>query len=59
MTHEVAVWAAVPADWEAEDRAGAAGEVEMDQGPAQAVAEDQDPGFWKICTVVVPWERRA
>jgi hypothetical protein len=33
MIHGVAVWAAVPADWEAEDRAEAAGEVETDQDP--------------------------
>ena len=48
MIQEVAVLAAVPADLEAEDRAEAAGAGETDQGPAQAVAEDPDPGFWKI-----------
>jgi len=33
MIHGVEVWAAVPADREAEDRAEAAGEVETDQDP--------------------------
>jgi hypothetical protein len=33
MIEGVAVSAAVPADWEAEDQAEAAGEVETDQGP--------------------------
>jgi hypothetical protein len=32
MIEGVAVSAAVPADWEAEDQAEAAGEVETDQG---------------------------
>ena len=48
MIQEVAGLAAVPADLEAGDQAEAAGAVETDQGPAQAVAEDPDPGFWKI-----------
>jgi hypothetical protein len=47
MIQEVAVLAAVQADSEAEDQAEAAGAVETDQGPAQAGAEDPDPGFWK------------
>jgi hypothetical protein len=45
---EVAVLAAVPADLEAGAQAEAAGAEETDQGPAQAGAEDPDPGFWKI-----------
>lgn len=48
MIQEVAGLAAVPADLEAGDQAEAAGAVETDQGQAQAVAEDPDPGFWKI-----------
>ena len=48
MIHEVAELAAVPADLEAGDQAEAAGAGETDQGPAQAVAEDPDPGFWKM-----------
>jgi len=50
MIQEVAVLAAVPADLEAEDQAEAAGAGETDQGPVKAVAEDPDPGFWKIST---------
>jgi hypothetical protein len=48
MILEVAVLAAVPADLEAGAQAEAAGAEETDQGPAQAGAEDPDPGFWKI-----------
>ncbi len=47
MVHGVAEWAAVLVDWEAEDQAAAAGEVETDQGPVQVV-EDPDPGFLRI-----------
>jgi len=48
MIQEVGGLAAAPADLEAGDRAEAAEAGETDQGPAQAGAEDPDPGFWKI-----------
>ena len=59
MIQEVAVLAAVPADLEAGDQAEAAGVVETDQGPAQAVAEDPDPGFLENLNSRRAMEQRA